>query len=163
KRLLLFASVAVLVALAFLIAPAAVSAKAGTGFKSAGLAGTKGASVEVRFDLSDPHGGPFPADRSTLPDPSQVTGLRTALPTTGLNCTGDRRPSDCNDIDVLNKLDGFNLQPRLSIPFTGPIDPAGVSSDTVFLFKVGCLISICPGDTRVGINQAVWDPATNTL
>jgi hypothetical protein len=115
--------------------------------------------VEVRFDLSDPHGGPFPADRFTVPDATQLTGLRVNLPKPDCSV----RPSDCDDLDVLNTLDGFNLQPRLSIPFTGPIDPATVSSDTVFLFKLGCLNTTCPGASRVGINQVVWDPATNTL
>jgi hypothetical protein len=117
----------------------------------------------VRFDLSDPQSGPFPADRFTVPDLSQLTGLRVDLPTTGLDCTADPRPSDCNDIEVLDTLDGFNLQPRLAIPFTGPIDPESVSSENVFLFKLSCLITTCPGDSRVGINQVVWDPATNTL
>src|SRR5262249_7186839 len=119
--------------------------------------------VKVRFDLSVPQGGPFPSDRFAVPDATQLTGLRVDLRTTGLDCSADPRPSDCNDIDVLNTLDGFSLQPRLSIPFTGPIDPASVSSDTVFLFRLGCLVATCPGDSRVGINQVVWDPATNTL
>jgi dienelactone hydrolase len=116
-------------------------------------------AVEVRFDLSDPHGGPFPADRFAAPDASQLTGIHVDLPKPDCSV----QPSDCDDIDVLNTLDGFNLQPRLSIPFTGPIDPATVSSDTVFLFKLGCLNKTCPGASRVGINQVVWDPATNTL
>jgi dienelactone hydrolase len=69
------------------------------------------------------------------------------------------RVSDCADIDVINTLDGFNLQPRLSIPFSGPIDVSSVSSSTVFLVRIGHRHS---GDP-VGINQIVWDPATNTL
>jgi hypothetical protein len=69
------------------------------------------------------------------------------------------RRSDCDDIDVINTLDGFNLQPRLSIPFSGPIDVSTVSSSTVFLVRIGHGHS---GDP-VGINQIVWDPATNTL
>jgi hypothetical protein len=115
--------------------------------------------VEPRFDLSDPAGSLFPSDRLTVPDLSQLTGLRINLHPPDCSV----RPADCGDIQVLNQLDGFNLQPRLSIPFSGPIDPATVSSDTVFLFKLRCLVSICPGDSRVGINQVVWDPATNTL
>jgi hypothetical protein len=47
------------------------------------------------------------------------------------------RPSDCADIDVINTLDGFNLQPRLSIPFSGDIDVSTVSSQTVFLIRLG--------------------------
>ncbi len=113
--------------------------------------------VEPRFDLTDPAGGPFPADRFTVPDESQLTGLRVNLPEPDCSV----RPSDCDDIDVLNTLDGFNLQPRLSIPFTGPIDVATVSSEAMFLFKLSC--TICPGGSVVGINQVVWDPATNTL
>jgi dienelactone hydrolase len=115
--------------------------------------------VQPRFDLSDPQGGPFPADVFTVPDGSQLTGLRVNLPKP--NCSV--RPSDCNDVDALNQLDGFNLQPRLSIPFTGPIDPTTVSSDTVFLYKLGCLVASCPSASRVGINQVVWDPDTDTL
>jgi hypothetical protein len=116
-------------------------------------------AVAVRFDLTGPQGGPFPADRFTVPDPAQLTGRRVNLPKP--DCSA--RSSDCDDLDVLNTLDGFNLQPRLQVPFTGAIDPATVTSGTVFLFKLGCLVLSCPGDTRTGINQVVWDPATNTL
>jgi hypothetical protein len=114
-------------------------------------------SVEARFDLADPSGGPFPSDRFTVPDPTQLTGLRVNLPKPDCSV----RRSDCEDIDILNSLDGFNLQPRLSVPFTGPIDTATVSSDTVFLFRLDCVA--CPGGSFAGINQAVWDPETNTL
>src|SRR5215813_10505981 len=92
------------------------------GFAAALPAARAQEGVEVRFDFSDPQGGPFPTDRFTVPDASQLTGLRVDLPTPDCSL----RPSDCADIDVLNRLDGFNLQPRLSIPFTGPIDPASV-------------------------------------
>ena len=37
---------------------------------------------------------------------------------------------------MINTLDGFNLQPRLSIPFTGPIDVSTVSSRNVFLVRL---------------------------
>src|SRR5947207_15882588 len=60
---------------------------------------------------------------------------------------------------INNTLDGFNLQPRLSIPFSGSIDVSSVSSSTVFLVRVGGRRS----RHVVGINQVVWDPATNTL
>ena len=98
--------------------------------------------------------------------------------------------SDCEDLAVLNELDGFNLQPRLSVPFSGPINPGTVTSDTLFLVSLG---SAWPGEddmpqgtvvgrdrgeyrrplsedegympwgTVVGINQVVWDALTNTL
>ena len=69
-------------------------------------------STQASFDLSTPQGGPFPSDHFTISDPTQNTGLRIAL----LKPDCAARPSDCEDIDVLNELDGFNLQPRLSIP-----------------------------------------------
>ncbi len=110
------------------------------------------AGVEPRFDLASPEGAPFPNDRWTDVDFSQQTGLRVELPKP--DCAV--RPSDCADIDVLNTLDGFNLQPRISIPFTGPIDPASVDSSNVFLIRV-------PDLQVTGINQITWEVAANTL
>ena len=75
-------------------------------------------------------------------------------------------PSDYNDTQVLNTLDGFNFQPRLSIPFDGPIDvsPTSVNSHDIFLVSMGDTL---PGGDKggevVGINQIVWDPPTKTL
>src|SRR5262245_8855139 len=66
--------------------------------------------VETLFDVSTPSGSPFPSDRFTVPDASQLTGLRVNLPKP--DCVAS--PSDCQDIDILNTVDGFNLQPRLS-------------------------------------------------
>ncbi len=96
-------------------------------------------------------GQPFPSNIYTTPDATQVTGLRIHLPTP--NCATN--PSDCADVAVLNTLDGFNIQPRVSIPFSAAIDPFTVSSSTVFL--------VGPGGHVVGINQAVWEPAAKTL
>jgi len=99
-------------------------------------------------------GTPFPTNLLTTPDATQLTGLRVALPTP--DCA--THPSDCDDVAVLNRLDGFNVQPRVSIPFDGPIDPATVSSATVRLYDLGCLAC-----APIGIDQAVWEPAANTL
>jgi hypothetical protein len=93
---------------------------------------------------------PFPSNLFTELDLTQATLLRVDLPKP--DCAA--RPTDCADIDVVNTLDGFNIQPRISIPFSGPIDVSTVSSDTVFLLGL---------DGRVGINQIVWESATNTL
>jgi Bacterial Ig-like domain len=96
-------------------------------------------------------GQPFPSNLYTDPDSTQATGLRVDLAKP--DCA--TRPSDCADVDVLNQLDGFNVQPRISIPFSAPIDLATVSRST--LFVVG------PGGHVVGTNQLVWEPGTNTL
>jgi len=117
-------------------------------------------NVQALFEIENPAGGPFPSDLFTVADPSQNTGLRVNLPLP--NCA--ERPSDCTALAAINTLDGFNLQPRLSIPFSGPIDVNTVNSNTVFLVSLGStLAGGSPGGNVVGINQIVWDPDTNTL
>jgi Big-like domain-containing protein len=96
-------------------------------------------------------GQPFPSNLYTAPDATQITGLHVDLPRP--DCA--THPSDCADIAVLDTLDGFNIQPRISIPFSQPIDLSTVSRSTIFL--------VGPGGQVVGINQAEWEPATNTL
>jgi len=96
-------------------------------------------------------GQPFPSNLLTVPDSTQATRLRVNLPKP--NCAD--RPSDCADVDVLNKLDGFNIQPRISIPFSAPIDVSSISKSTLFL--------VGPGGQVVGPNQVVWEPGAKTL
>ena len=120
----------------------------------------RAAGVQARFSLETPSAGPFPSNLFTVPDPQQNTGLRVNMPLP--DCA--ERPSDCTTLAGINTLDGFHVQPRLSIPFSGPIDVASVSSATVFLVRLGRpLAGGDPGGTVVGINQIVWDPETNTL
>lgn len=110
------------------------------------------AGVHALFDLSSRSTMPFPTDLFTVPDARQNTGRRVNLPTP--NCA--THPSDCADIAVINTLDGFNVQPRVSIPFSGAIDVGSVSSDNVFFVSLG-------DGQVIGINQIVWDPVTSTL
>jgi hypothetical protein len=117
-------------------------------------------STFAAFDLGNPESGPFPSDRFTVADASQLTGLRVDLPLPNRVT----RPSDYNDISVIDTLDGFNLQPRLSVAFSGPIDVNTVNSNTVFLIKLADPTAPEEGGGQVvGINQTVWDVATNTL
>jgi dienelactone hydrolase len=116
------------------------------------------APVHALFDPSSPASGPFPSDAFTVADPDNLTGVRVSLPRP--DCA--IRPSDCADLDVINTLDGFNLQPRLSIPFSGAIDPSSVNSGNVFLVSLGDATGGHGGHV-VGINQVVWDVATSTL
>lgn len=131
------------VGLAFLLVPLAATA----------------AGVSVKFDLSDPAGSPFPSNRFTVVDWAQNTFRRVNLPKP--DCAV--RPSDCADIDVINTLDGFSTQPRITVPFTGDIDVATVNSDTVFLMNLGDAQSSAGVGQKIGINQILWDPETRTL
>ncbi len=122
------------------------------------------AQTHPLFNLQSTAQSPFPSDRFTAFDRQQLTGLRVNVPLP--NCATN--PSDCADLTLLNQLDGFNLQPRLSVPFDGAIDVSTVNSNTVFLIKL-------PGrglgedefehftPQVIGINQIVWDPASLTL
>ena len=116
--------------------------------------------VHALFDLGTPAGGPFPSNHFTVADDTQNTGRRVNLPLPDPTTN----PSDYEDTQVLNTLDGFNLQPRLSIPYDGPIDVRSVSSSSVFLVSLGDTLDPQDhGGQVVGINQVVWDIATTTL
>ena len=117
------------------------------------------AGVSVKLDFSSPSTAPFPSDRFTQPDWTQNTFKRVKLPKP--NCAV--QVSDCADIDVINTLDGFNTQPRITVPFTGAIDPASVTSETVYLVNLGDTLTGLGFGHKVGINQVSWDAAAKTL
>lgn len=127
---------------------------------TAGLSFADYPEVHARFDLSTPAGSPFPSDRFTVTDSTQYTGRRVNLPLP--DCQAN--PSDCEDLTVINNLDGFNIEPLLSIPFDGPIDPASVTKKSVFILR---LTGRSDGDRDcgeiAGINQVIWDPEALTL
>ena len=115
--------------------------------------------VRVRDEAGNPDAAVFPSNRYTVFDGTQNTLRRVKLPKP--DCTV--RVSDCQDIDVLNQLDGFSTQPRITVPFTGAIDLATVNSNTIFLLNLGDSLSAQGFGQRVGINQVAWDSANLTL
>ncbi len=117
------------------------------------------AGVSVRANTAEPAGTVFPSNRFTVFDATNNTLRRVNLAKP--DCTV--QVSDCQDIDVINTLDGFSTQPRITVPFTGDIDPATVNSQTVYLVNLGDTLSGLGAGERVGINQVLWDPVTKTL
>jgi hypothetical protein len=116
--------------------------------------------VRALFNLDVKTEAPFPTNWFTVPDRSNLTNRRVHLPLPDCKVS----VSDCEDQNVINELDGFNLQPRLSIPFDGSIDVHSVSSHDVFLINLGDTVDGREhGDHVVGINQIVWDTETNAL
>jgi len=107
----------------------------------------------------------FPDDAFTVAGKAQLTGRRINFrqgvdyPKVGgvvqPSCT-DADFSICDAFAELNTLDGFDLQPRVLVPFTGPIDLASVNTSNFF-------ISADKGTFVSGLRQLVFDPATNTL
>src|SRR6185369_15274080 len=100
------------------------AAAIGCAFLATSLCALADEPVRVRNDPRDIAAAIFPSDRYTVRDGSQITLRRVKLPKP--DCTV--RPSDCADIDVVNTLDGFSTQPRITVPFTGDIDPDTVDS-----------------------------------
>lgn len=103
------------------------STPTGHSARPVGASRAASASVHVRAG-SAPESALFPSNRFTVPDARQRTGRRVALPTP--HCTAQAY-SACDDVTLLNTLDGFDLQPRISIPFTGPIDLNSINGGTV--------------------------------
>jgi hypothetical protein len=94
----------------------------------------------------------FPDDRFTVADRTQVTGRRVQMPLPR-RCT-TRNSSICTSTRLLNTLDGFDLQPRVYVPFSGAITVKTVTPKTVYIDGPG---------GRAGIYQVVFDPRTNVL
>ena len=118
------------------------------------------AGVVVNFDPANPAVGPFPTDNLTTPDPAQKTGLRINIPMP--DC--DSRPSECLEATALNELDGFHLQPRLSVSFSDAVNPATLKSGILIVW-LDNLTTDEAGQGEMGkvtaVNQMVYDPVTN--
>jgi len=118
-------------------------------------------AATVRFDPSDRTVGPFPSDALTVADTAQKTGRRVNLPMP--DCA--TQASTCQEFAYLNQLDGFNLRPRVSIRFSGPIHPDTLRGG-VFLVALDNLSTDEYGLYRTGdvgyIDQVIFDPDTNT-
>jgi hypothetical protein len=107
----------------------------------------------------------FPDNAFTVADKTQATGRRINFrqgvdyPKVGgvvqPACTAADY-SICDAFAQLDKLDGFDLQPRVLVPFTGPINLGSVNTSNFF-------ISTDDGTFVSGLRQLVFDPATNTL
>ena len=97
----------------------------------------------------------FPSDRLTVADPAQQTGRRVALPLP--SCTAD--PSGCDEVRLLNQLDGFSVHPRVALRFSAPVTLDSVTRDSVFILPLWTE----PLPSPVGLGQFVWDGESRTL
>ncbi|MGC4055953.1 MAG: hypothetical protein QM757_44665 [Paludibaculum sp.] len=111
-----------------------------------------GGNVTVAFNPTDPAIGPFPSDFMTAPDDTQKTGRRVNLPLP--DC--EQRTGDCQELTLINQLDGFNVQARVTVRFNGAIDPATLRGGVVLLWLDG-------SRHVTSVNRVSWDPATNTM
>jgi pimeloyl-ACP methyl ester carboxylesterase len=100
----------------------------------------------------------FPSDRLTVPDRAQRTGLRLNLPLPDCSV----QVTVCREYTLLNQTDGFSIRPRAAVRFSAPVNVATLA-DGVFFEPVGPRERVHGAHGRIGIDQAVYDPATNTL
>lgn len=113
-----------------------------------------GADTIVRFDPSNPTVGPYLTDFLTVADLSQKTGRRVNLPL-----------PDCQDLALLNQLDGFNLQARIRVRFSAPVNLDTLRAGIAFAWLDNLTTEeygLQPLGHVTPINQVIYDPATNT-
>jgi len=115
-------------------------------------AAASGSGVHVLHGQRPQVNAVFPDDRFTVADRGMVTGRRVQMPLP-LHCT-TKNSSICDGTRLLNTLDGFDLQPRVYVPFSGPINVKTVTPKTVY---------VDGPDGRAGIFQIVLDPRTHIL
>ena len=99
--------------------------------------------------------GLFPSDRHTVPDPRQATGRRVALALP--DCGAD--PAGCDEVRLVNELDGWSVNPRLAVGFSGPIDLASLTRASAFILP----LVPEPLPSPIALSQLVWDGASHTL
>ncbi|MGI8429599.1 MAG: Ig-like domain-containing protein, partial [Solirubrobacteraceae bacterium] len=98
-------------------------------------------------------------------DRRQLTGRRinfrlgSDYPSVGGAIRRGCDPTDysiCDTFSQLDRLDGFDLQPRVTVPFTGGIKLGSVDDSDFFIGSdTGTFVS--------GLRQLTFDPATHTL
>ncbi len=103
--------------------------------------------------------GPFPTDSLTVPDPSQTTGLRVSLPPSEDSCGSGASPV-CSANALLNQLDGFSVNPRIMVCFSGPINPATLPTGISLSPITGSTPSPSLG-VLVSVDQVIFDPVSN--
>ena len=96
-----------------------------------------------------------PSDRQTVPDPRQSTGRRVALALP--DCAVD--PAGCDEIRLVNELDGFSVNPRVAIRFSGPVALDSFTKASAFILP----LAPEPLASPIGLGQLVWDGASHTL
>jgi len=130
-------------------------------FLAAAPAVASAAGVRVLFDPASPGTGPFPTDFLTVADAQQKTGLRINLPLP--DCEAE--PSSCAETQPLNLLDGFNLQPRGAVRFSGAVELHSVQKGVYFVWLENITREeqgLRPQGYATQINQLVYEPATHT-
>ncbi|HEV3125078.1 MAG TPA: hypothetical protein VG266_10930 [Candidatus Dormibacteraeota bacterium] len=126
---------------------------------ASGVASPVRAAPTVSVVQGDHYGARiFPDNFFTIADAAQVTGLRVNFRGAGVDYPScdSTNYSVCDAFAMLNKLDGFDLQPRVTVPLTGAIDLASIGDSDFYITDDG-------GTFVSGLRQLTFDPVSNTL
>jgi Bacterial Ig-like domain len=108
-------------------------------------------STTALFQPFSPSVGPYPNNALTIQTTTQKTGVQVNLPLPA-GCTLLSTSAQCINTRLLNQLDGFSVNPRITVCFSGPVDVATLRQG----------IKIIAADHEappIGINQVIFDPA----
>ncbi len=108
-------------------------------------------ATTVLFQPTSPAVGPFPTNALTVEASSQKTGLQVNLPAPS-GCTLMSTAAQCVNVELLNQLDGFSVNPRITVCFSAAVNVSTLENGIFFapVSKFGL---------PVGINQVIFDPA----
>ena len=110
-------------------------------------------NTTVLFQPSSPSVGPFPTNALTIAAANQNTGLEVNLPFPA-GCTPTSTSSNCVNVELLNQLDGFSVNPRITVCFSGPVNVSSLAAGISF-------VPVSQFGLPVGINQIIFDPIGN--
>lgn len=109
------------------------------------------APTTVLFQPTSPTVGPFPTNALTVAASSQKTGLQVNLPAPS-GCTPASTALQCVNVELLNQLDGFSVNPRITVCFSAAVNVSTLSNGIFF-------IPVSKFGLPIGINQVIFDPS----
>jgi len=104
----------------------------------------------VLFGPSSASVGPFPSNALTVPTATQKTGLQVNLPPPA-GCTLLSTSNECVNNYLLNQLDGFSVNPRITVCFSGQVDVATLRDGI-------SVTAVDRDEPPIGIDQILFDP-----
>ncbi|MCU1263407.1 MAG: hypothetical protein JWO80_6292 [Bryobacterales bacterium] len=110
-------------------------------------------NTTVLFQPTSSSVGPFPSNALTIQTSTQKTGLQVNLPLPA-GCTSLSTSIECSNTQLLNQLDGFSVNPRITVCFSGPVDVTTLRTGISFT-------AVDRVASPIGINQVVFDPVGN--
>lgn len=106
----------------------------------------------VLFEPSSQQVGPFPTDALTMPAANQRTGRQIDLPLP-VACAVDSGLSECQNVTLLNQLDGFSMNARSHVCFSSAINPQTLKSGIWY-------VALDSLQLPIPINQVLYDPSS---